>query len=113
MVGGRVAAVPTTPLVASEHNQYLWPDRPFRTRCAPGSLDVDVFFAHGPGARATVLEHGLPLERTARGSRRSCGTQDRASDRLPTPRIVFAGRLHADKGPTSCWRRSGACALRP
>ena len=60
---------------------------------------VDVFFAHGPGARATVLAHGLPLERVREGISPVVGTQARPAPGLPSPRIVFAGRLHPDKGP--------------
>jgi glycosyltransferase involved in cell wall biosynthesis len=94
-----LAAPATTPLVASEHNQYLWPDRPYTDEMRVGLDRVDVFFAHGPGARATVLAHGLPLERIRQGISPVGGTQDRPRAGLPRPRIVFAGRLHADKGP--------------
>jgi len=94
-----LAAVATTPLVASEHNQYLWPDHPYPDEMRAGLDRVDVFFAHGPGARDTVLEHGLPLDRIREGISPVVGTQDRPRTDLPTPRIVFAGRLHADKGP--------------
>ena len=85
--------------MASEHNQYLWPDRPYGDEMRDGLDRVDVFFAHGPGARATVLAHGLPLERIREGISPVVGTQDRPRAGLPSPRIVFAGRLHADKGP--------------
>ena len=103
MFGGWWAAalaVPaTTPLVASEHNQYLWPDRPYADELRAGLDRVDVFFAHGPGARETVLAHGLPPERIREGISPVVGTHDRPRAGLPSPRIVFAGRLHADKGP--------------
>ena len=94
-----LAAVATTPLVASEHNQYLWPDRPYPDEMRVGLDRVDVFFAHGPGARDTVLAHGLPLERIREGISPVVGTHDRQRAGLPSPRIVFAGRLDADKGP--------------
>jgi glycosyltransferase involved in cell wall biosynthesis len=94
-----LAAPATTPLVASEHNRYLWPDRPYSDELRFGLDRVDVFFAHGPGARETVLEHGLPLDRLREGISPVVGTQDRPRAGLPSPRIVFAGRLHADKGP--------------
>ena len=62
-------AAPTgIPLVVSEHNQYLWPDRPRSAEMREALGRVDVFFAHGPSARATVIAHGLPLERVRRGS---------------------------------------------
>jgi glycosyltransferase involved in cell wall biosynthesis len=93
------AAPSGTPLVASEHNQYLWPDRPYDAEMRDGLDRVDVFFAHGPNARATVLEHGLALDRLRTGISPVVGTQDTPLPGLDTPRIVFAGRLHADKGP--------------
>jgi glycosyltransferase involved in cell wall biosynthesis len=60
---------------------------------------VDVFFAHGPGARATVIAHGLPPERVREGVSPVAGTEARPAPGLPSPRIVFAGRLNPDKGP--------------
>jgi len=94
-----LAAPAATPLVASEHNQYLWPDRPYTAEMREALDRVDVFFAHGPGARATVLAHGLALERVREGISPVVGTQAHPRAGLPSPRIVFAGRLHADKGP--------------
>jgi hypothetical protein len=55
------------PLVASEHNQYLWPDRPRSAELREALGRVDVFFAHGPGARATVIAHDLAVERVREG----------------------------------------------
>jgi len=93
------AAPASTPLVASEHNQYLWPGRA-RSAEMRGALGrVDVFFAHGPSARATVIAHGLPLARVRDGVSPVVGTQARPAPGLPSPRIVFAGRLDPDKGP--------------
>jgi glycosyltransferase involved in cell wall biosynthesis len=87
------------PLVASEHNQYLWPGRPRSAELREALGRVDVFFAHGPGARATVIAHGLPLERVREGISPVVGTDARPVAGLPSPRIVFAGRLDPDKGP--------------
>jgi glycosyltransferase involved in cell wall biosynthesis len=93
-------AVPDgTPLVASEHNQYLWPGLPQSAAMRAALARVDAFYAHGPGARATVLAHGLPLGRIREGISPVAGTQARPVSGLPAPRIVFAGRLHLDKGP--------------
>jgi glycosyltransferase involved in cell wall biosynthesis len=94
-----LAAPDHTPLVASEHNQYLWPDRPYAAEMVEALDRVDIFFAHGPNAGDTVLAHGLPLERLREGISPVVGTQDDPHPGLPSPRIVFAGRLHADKGP--------------
>ena len=88
-----------TPLVASEHNQYLWPGRPRSAEMREALRRVDLFFAHGPSARATVIAHGLGLERVREGISPVVGTQARPAPGLPSPRIVFAGRLDPDKGP--------------
>ena len=93
------AAPAGTPLVASEHNQYLWPGRPRSAEMREALGRVDVFFAHGPGARATVIAHGLAPERVREGISPVVGTRARAAPGLPSPRIVFAGRLDPDKGP--------------
>src|SRR5437764_10378841 len=93
------AAPADIPLVASEHNQYLWPGRPRTAEMREALGRVDVFFAHGPSARATVIAHGLALERVREGISPVVGTRTRAAPGLPSPRIVFAGRLDPDKGP--------------
>jgi glycosyltransferase involved in cell wall biosynthesis len=93
------AAPAGTPLVASEHNQYLWPGRPRTVEMREALGRVDLFFAHGPSARATVIAHGLPLERVREGISPVVGTDARPKPGLPSPRIVFAGRLDPDKGP--------------
>jgi glycosyltransferase involved in cell wall biosynthesis len=93
------AAPAGTPLVASEHNQYLWPGSPQTAAMREALSRVGVFFAHGPGARATVIAHGLPPARVREGVSPVIGTEARPAPGLPSPRIVFAGRLHPDKGP--------------
>jgi glycosyltransferase involved in cell wall biosynthesis len=93
------AASAATPLVASEHNQYLWPGRPRSAEMREALRRVDVFFAHGPGARASVIAHGFPPERVREGVSPVVGTEARPAPGLPSPRIVFAGRLNPDKGP--------------
>jgi glycosyltransferase involved in cell wall biosynthesis len=93
------AVPPDTPLVASEHNQYAWPGRPRIAEQREGLRRVDVFFAHGPNARAGVIAHGLPPERVRDGVSPVAGTDAPPAPGLPVPRIVFAGRLDPDKGP--------------
>ena len=98
--GGARRAGAATPLVASEHNQYLWPDRPYGVEMRDGARPRRRLLrprAERPrdGARArpgagSAAQPGIsPV----------VGTQDRPLAGLPSPRIVFAGRLHADKGP--------------
>jgi glycosyltransferase involved in cell wall biosynthesis len=87
------------PLVASEHNACRWPGRP-RLRQMRGALSaVDLFFAHGPAARRLVLELGLPAERLRSGIAPVAGLDVQPRGGLPSPRVMFAGRLHHEKGP--------------
>jgi glycosyltransferase involved in cell wall biosynthesis len=86
------------PLVASEHNAYKWPGEPCDRELRAALPRVDRFFAHSPKAAATLREAGLPAERLARG-RSSVDGPCPPLPGLPSPRIVFTGRLARDKGP--------------
>jgi glycosyltransferase involved in cell wall biosynthesis len=88
-----------TPLVASEHNAFCWPGRPRHREARDALRRVDRFFAHGPAAHAYVRALGLPSERLERGRSTFAGARSRPLPGLPSPRIVFAGRLAPDKGP--------------
>jgi glycosyltransferase involved in cell wall biosynthesis len=93
-------AVPDgTPLAASEHNALQWPGRVPARALRAALARVDVFFAHGPAARAEILAAGLPHERMREGMSPIAGTDARPLWHMPSPRIVFAGRLHPEKGP--------------
>src|ERR687889_258110 len=93
-------AVPDgVPLVASEHNALQWPGRVPARALREALARVDLFFAHGPAAREEILAAGLPLERMRLGMSPIEGTHVSPRRRLPSPRIVFAGRLHPEKGP--------------
>ena len=86
-------------LAASEHNALQWPGRAPR-RALREALDrVDLFFAHGPAAREEILAAGLPPERMRAGMSPIAGAGGAPLPRMPSPRIVFAGRLHPEKGP--------------
>jgi glycosyltransferase involved in cell wall biosynthesis len=103
MFGGWWAAaqaVPDgTPLAASEHNALQWPGRAPARALREALARVDVFFAHGPAAREEILAAGLPLERMRRGMSPIDDPRVTPLPDLPSPRIVFAGRLHPEKGP--------------
>ncbi len=87
------------PLVASEHNSYHWPG-PAHSRALREALPrVDRFFAHGPGARATLLAAGVAPERLRAGLSPVAGMHAAAEPGQPAGRIVFAGRFDPDKGP--------------
>jgi glycosyltransferase involved in cell wall biosynthesis len=87
------------PLVASEHNRYSWPGRVPGTEMAAALRRVDVFFAHGREARRELLARGLPAARMREGASPIDGFDAIPLPGLPTPRIVFAGRIHREKGP--------------
>jgi glycosyltransferase involved in cell wall biosynthesis len=97
------AARPEVPLVASEHNALQWPDTPRLAEMRDALRRVDAFFPHGPATRAVIRRLGFPsgrihpgrspIELPARWGRRS---------HPPTsglPLVLFAGRLHEEKGP--------------
>lgn len=86
-------------LIASEHNAYHRPGRPHARELREALRRVDRFFAHGPGARRTVLDCGLPVERVRNGISPVAGMEARPRRGAPAGRIVFAGRLDPDKGP--------------
>lgn len=90
---------PGVPFMASEHNDLVWPGRPQGEAMAEVGGRVDRFYAHSPGARAAVVRAGVPEERVVRGISPVVGFDAREKAGLPSPRIVFSGRLHPDKGP--------------
>jgi glycosyltransferase involved in cell wall biosynthesis len=87
------------PLVASEHNRYSWPGPPPSAAMASALRRVDLFFAHGREARRELLQRGLPAYRLRDGASPIDGLDAEPLAGLPSPRIVFAGRLHPEKGP--------------
>ncbi len=53
------ALPPHVPLVASEHNQMSWPRGDHTPQARDAAQRVDMFFAHGPAARAWAALIGL------------------------------------------------------
>src|SRR3954469_25159621 len=93
------AVAPGTPLVASEHNALRWPADPPAAELRSALLRVDVMFAHGPSTRALFADLGVGPDRLRNGASAIDGIDARPRRGLPSPRIVFAGRLHEEKGP--------------
>jgi glycosyltransferase involved in cell wall biosynthesis len=60
---------------------------------------VDLMFAHGPSTRALYAGLGVEPARLRVGVSAIDGIDARPLRGLPSPRLVFAGRLHAEKGP--------------
>jgi glycosyltransferase involved in cell wall biosynthesis len=92
------AAPAGVPLVASEHNALSWPGRPRLRQMREALKRVSLFYAHGPAARRAVLEHGLPATRLRPGMSSVEGLDCGPRPGLPAERVVFAGRLHTEKG---------------
>jgi glycosyltransferase involved in cell wall biosynthesis len=93
------AAPPGVPLVASEHNAIRWPGRPRDKEMRRALRRVDTLFAHGPAVRSVALAHGCPPARVAEGRSAIEPPARHQVPGLPSPRIVYAGRLHPEKGP--------------
>jgi Glycosyl transferases group 1/Glycosyltransferase Family 4 len=93
------------PVAASEHNALQWPSEPRIAEMRRALRRVGAFFAHGPATRAIVHGLGLPSARLHAGRSAveppspSSATVPAPLEGLPHPRILFAGRLHREKGP--------------
>ena len=93
------AVPPGVPLVASEHNQMSWPAGDHTRQARDAARRVDMFFAHGPSARAWAARIGLDDGRLRDGRSSVEGLSAEPSPGLPWPRLTFAGRLRGDKAP--------------
>jgi len=87
------------PLVASEHNEMTWPAVDHTPQAREAQWRVDLFFAHGPSARAWAAGIGIDDGRLRYGRSSVQGLSARPLPGLPTPRLTFAGRLRGDKAP--------------
>jgi glycosyltransferase involved in cell wall biosynthesis len=103
MLGAWWAAASVAPsdvrVVASEHNSYAWWGEPPWAAMAAVADRIDRFFAHGVDARAGALRAGIAEDRLRRGISPVSGMDAVPRTGLPSPRIVFTGRLSLDKGP--------------
>lgn len=107
------AVAPGVCLVASEHNDYTWPEEPQWSAMAEVAGRVDRFYAHSPGARAGVLGVGMRADRVVRGVSPVDGFGASERPGLPFPRIVYTGRLAPDKGPDLLVEAIGRMAKPP
>ena len=93
------AVADDVPLVASEHNEICWPSAPREREMTRALRRLDAFFGHGPATGAEALRLGLPLSRLREGRSAIEPPSAVAGPKLPSPRLVFAGRLDREKGP--------------
>jgi glycosyltransferase involved in cell wall biosynthesis len=94
-----LAAPPDVPVVASEHNAMSWPRMAHDDAAATVAPRLGCFFGHGPETRAWAARIGVPGDRIVAGESAIEGLDGRPQADLPSPRITFAGRFAADKGP--------------
>jgi glycosyltransferase involved in cell wall biosynthesis len=89
---------PQTPFVATEHNEVNWTTRRIRP-LQRAAARIDRFYAMGPAARQFAVNAGVRTQviRPARSPVAGLSAAPRAG--LRTPRLTFAGRFCADKGP--------------
>jgi glycosyltransferase involved in cell wall biosynthesis len=105
MFGGWWAAAraiaPGVPLCASEHNALQWPAAPRLSEMREALDRVDAFFAHGPATRSVIRRLGFPAGRIHSGrSPIEVPERWRQGPRITAvPTVLFAGRLHEEKGP--------------
>jgi glycosyltransferase involved in cell wall biosynthesis len=93
------AVPPRTPLVASDHGRMHPPADAYRAEMRSALERVDLLFAHGPSARTLFAELGVGPDRLRAGASAIDRIDARPLRGLPFPRLVFAGRLHAERGP--------------
>jgi glycosyltransferase involved in cell wall biosynthesis len=93
------AAPDGVPVVASEHNAVCWPRAAFDEDAATVAGRLGCFFGHGPESRAWAARIGVRGDRIVVGESAIEGLDGRPASDMPAPRITYAGRLTADKGP--------------
>jgi len=93
------AAPDGLPVVASEHNALNWPRAGHEDAAAAVAARLGCFFGHGPESRAWAARIGVPGDRIVAGESAIEGLDGQPQSDLPTPRITYAGRFAAEKGP--------------
>jgi glycosyltransferase involved in cell wall biosynthesis len=89
---------PWRPFVATEHNEVNWTPRRIRS-LQPGARRIDRFYAMGPAARRFAVAAGVRTEVMRAARSPVAGLSAVPREGLRSPRLTFAGRLCADKGP--------------
>ena len=93
------AAPAAVPVVGSEHNAYQWPGEVPVGELRSALDALDLLFVHGPTAREQLLALGAD-QAMLREGRSAIDSIDLVQPaRSPVRRLVYAGRLHHEKGP--------------
>jgi len=93
------AAPAAVPVVGSEHNAYQWPGEPPVGELRSALDRLDLLFVHGPTAREQLLALGATRALLREGRSAIDPTEVVRPTSLPGRRLVYAGRLHHEKGP--------------
>jgi glycosyltransferase involved in cell wall biosynthesis len=88
---------PSTPFVATEHNEVNWPAPKVRSLHRVAKR-IDRFYAMGPAASRFAVAAGVRPEVLRAGRSPIEGLRSRPRAGLRSPRLTFAGRLTCDKG---------------
>src|SRR3954451_24919921 len=110
---GARAAPPDVPVVASEHNAMYWPRSVHDDAATAVAGRLGCYFGHGPDSRAWAARIGVPGDRIIAGESAIEGLDGRPQADLPTPRVTYAGRFAADKGPDVLVEALGMLAAPP
>ena len=87
-------------VAGSEHNTYQWPADPPLSEFARALARLDLLFVHGPTARRELLALGAHAALLREGRSAIDEVEpDLALQAREPARIVYAGRLHPEKGP--------------
>ena len=93
------AAPATVPVLGSEHNAYRWPGEPPVGELRSALDRLDLLFVHGPTAREQLLALGAERALLREGRSAIDPVSVVQPARVPARRLVYAGRLHHEKGP--------------
>jgi len=93
------AAPASVPVVGSEHNAYQWPGQPPVGELRSALDRLDLLFVHGPTAREQLLALGADRGLLREGRSAIDLLEVVQPPRVPPRRLVYAGRLHHEKGP--------------
>ena len=107
------AADHSLPVVGSEHNAYQWPAHQSFDAVRQALERIDLLFVHGPASREQALALSADPARLREGRSVIDTAEVRVHPGLAERRLVYVGRLHAEKGPDLLLRALALLTPRP